>query len=421
MGLFNRLISKLKDRGGSLSDRVVEGIDMMGGMPRDMMPRRGSGIMDGMRNRRFFDRFRNKRPRPRPIRSIDKMPVMLEEDVKIDFPDPMAGQPLPPGEPMPLPEPMPIGRPIKRPMPVMLEPPIRGGNDFLPKPSIEPIMRPMPLPEPEPMDPNFGLPFDISLLRPEDRRRFLARQPNMENQLLPPDTKPILRPDLGQMPVKRPRFNEGGIASMQEILGESGRTLSNRDKMLLGTDIATSRFGPDGVNIPLTQRNAPVLNLLDLIIEESQKNYLNEMQNLKNQIEKLRAGADSVENETEAQILESKMEDLRMQKYRGETDASEAQVIKRILSGGGMFGPSEQDINRAKKLIEKYPYLLNQGMPMQDSIPMQDSSNPSVLPQMSEGGAIKLSEQSVEFMPGTDIGIMLDEMSGLKKKAQMMS
>jgi len=415
MGLFNRLISKLKDRGGSLSDRVVGGLDMMGGMPRDMMPNRGSGIMEGMRNRRFFDRFRNKRPRPRPIRSIDKMPVMLEEDVKIALPDPMAGQPLPPGEPMPLPEPMPIGRPIKRPMPVMLEPPIRGGNDFLPKPSIEPIMRPMPLPEPEPMDPNFGLPFDISLLRPEDRRRFLARQPSMENQLLPPDTKPILRPDLGQMPVKRPRFNEGGIASMQEILGESGRTLSNRDKMLLGTDIATSRFGPDGVNIPLTQRNAPVLNLLDLIIEESQKNYLNEMQNLKNQIEKLRAGADSVENETEAQILESKMEDLRMQKYRGETDASEAQVIKRILSGGGMFGPSEQDINRAKKLIEKYPYLLNQGMPM------QDSSNPSVLPQMSEGGAIKLSEQSVEFMPGTDIGIMLDEMSGLKKKAQMMS
>ena len=204
MGLFNRLISKLKDRGGSLSDRVVEGIDMMGGMPRDMMPRRGSGIMDGMRNRRFFDRFRNKRPRPRPIRSIDKMPVMLEEDVKIDFPDPMAGQPLPPGEPMPLPEPMPIGRPIKRPMPVMLEPPIRGGNDFLPKPSIEPIMRPMPLPEPEPMDPNFGLPFDISLLRPEDRRRFLARQPSMANQLLPPDTKPILRPDLGQMPQTHP-------------------------------------------------------------------------------------------------------------------------------------------------------------------------------------------------------------------------
>ena len=40
---------------------------------------------------------------------------------------------------------------------------------------------------------------------------------------------------------------------------------------------------------------------------------------------------------------------------------------------------------------------------------------------MEEGGAVKLTEQSVEFMPGTDIGMMLDDLSDLKKKAQMMS
>ena len=43
----------------------------------------------------------------------------------------------------------------------------------------------------------------------------------------------------------------------------------------LGRDIATSSFGPEGVDIPLSKRNAPVLNLLDLIIQESRKNYLN--------------------------------------------------------------------------------------------------------------------------------------------------
>ena len=40
---------------------------------------------------------------------------------------------------------------------------------------------------------------------------------------------------------------------------------------------------------------------------------------------------------------------------------------------------------------------------------------------MEQGGAVKLSEQQVEFMPGTDIGMMLDDLSDLKKKAQMMS
>ena len=39
---------------------------------------------------------------------------------------------------------------------------------------------------------------------------------------------------------------------------------------------------------------------------------------------------------------------------------------------------------------------------------------------MEQGGTVKLSEQSDEFMPGTDIGMMLDDLSDLKKKAQMM-
>jgi len=327
--IFGKMLNRLKERRGSLSDRVVEGIDMMGGMPRDMMPNRGSGIMEGMRNRRFFDRFRNRRPRPRPIRSIDKMPVMLEEDVRMDngmmppiidsdkmpvmleedvkiaSPDPMAGQPLPPGEPM-------------------------------------------PLPEPEPMDPNFGLPFDISLLRPEDRRRFLARQPSMENQLLPPDTRPILRPDL--MPVKRSRFNEGGIASMKNILGESGRTLSNKD-MMLASQMMTDQV--DNLqNYP--RRSAEML--IDELYQVLDSNNPEMLENSVFLVDRLRETASTPDEVAQAQFIE------RMFKERG-------------------FD----------------------------------------MPQMSEGGAIKLSEQSVEFMPGTDIGIMLDEMSGLKKKAQMMS
>jgi len=173
----------------------------------------------------------------------------------------------------------------------------------------------------------------------------------------------------------------------------------------LGRDIATSRFGPEGVDIPLSQRNAPVLNVLDLIIQESQKNYSNEMQNLKNQIEKLRAEPFSVANETQAQLLEKRISDLMYQNYRGETDASEAMVIKRILSGGGMFAPSEQDIDRANRLIDKYSYLLNQGSPM------PDFNNPGALPAMKKGGeveGVRYSQQSIEFLPADELNISED-------------
>ena len=354
--IFGKMLNRLKERRGSLSDRVVEGIDMMGGMPRDMMPNRGSGIMEGMRNRRFFDRFRNRRPRPRPIRSIDKMPVMLEEDVRMDngmmppiidsdkmpvmleedvkiaSPDPMAGQPLPPGEPM-------------------------------------------PLPEPEPMDPNFGLPFDISLLRPEDRRRFLARQPSMENQLLPPDTRPILRPDL--MPVKRSRFNEGGIASMKNILGESGRTLSNRDKMLART---LSNINMENI---LGESGRTLSNKDMMLASQMMTDQVDNLQNYpRRSAEMLIDELYQVLDSNNPEMLENSvfLVDRLRETASTPDEVAQAQFIERMFKERGFD-----------------------------------------MPQMSEGGAIKLSEQSVEFMPGTDIGIMLDEMSGLKKKAQMMS
>jgi hypothetical protein len=173
----------------------------------------------------------------------------------------------------------------------------------------------------------------------------------------------------------------------------------------LGRDIATSRFGPEGVDIPLSQRNAPVLNLLDAIIQESRKNYLNEMGNLKNQIEKLRAEPFSVEKETQAQLLEKQRSDLMYQNYRGNTDASEALFLKSILSGGGMFPLSEREIDRANRLIDKYSYLLNQGSPM------PDFNNPGALPAMKRGGeveGVRYSQQSIEFLPADELNISED-------------
>jgi hypothetical protein len=47
---------------------------------------------------------------------------------------------------------------------------IRGGNDFLPKPPVEPIMRPMPMPMPGsmiggPSRDRFGMPIDQGPIR----------------------------------------------------------------------------------------------------------------------------------------------------------------------------------------------------------------------------------------------------------------
>jgi hypothetical protein len=334
--------------------------------------------------------------------------------------------------------PMPIGRPIKKPMPVLQEPqpidmpirldPIRGG--FLPpRTRPMPIERPMPMPITQPiapidLPPSKGINLkelkglgqmtgdeaigravpkmpDISLLRPEDRRRFLQNRP-----IARPEMPVMMLPDIEvgqQLPPPMPSvdmqmdelepiesFAEGGVVEdqMPEIPDED---------LPLGRDIATSRFGPEGVDIPLSQRNAPVLNVLDLIIQESQKNYSNEMQNLKNQIEKLRAGPFSVANETQAQLLEKQISDLRSKNYYGETDYREAAKLKRILSGRDRFTVSDYDSDRAQQLIDKYSYLLNQGSPM------PDFNNPGALPQMAEGGFLgvggaKSAEQAARHL-----------------------
>tara|TARA_R100001086_G_scaffold199863_1_gene116065 strand:- start:339 stop:1898 length:1560 start_codon:yes stop_codon:yes gene_type:complete len=173
----------------------------------------------------------------------------------------------------------------------------------------------------------------------------------------------------------------------------------------LGRDIATSRFGPEGVDIPLSQRNAPVLNLLDAIIQESRKNYLNEMENLNSRIARKKASATNEKDLIDVKMLENQRERLRFANFRGQTDASEAMVIKRILSGGGMFAPSEQDIDRANRLIDKYSYLLNQGSPM------PDFNNPGALPAMKKGGeveGVRYSQQSIEFLPADELNISED-------------
>ena len=371
MGVIGRILGNLKSRGGSFTDRM---------------------------SARAFDmdnRFRNSNDM-RERMPLPNMPIIDEGIIS----SPVRGGLPPRGRFLP---------PRRRPMPILQEPinPIRGGNDFLPRPPIEPIMRPMPMPITQPIPPSKGINLkelkglgqmtgdeaigrkvpkmpDISLLRPEDRRRFLQNRP-----IARPEMPVMMLPDIEvgqQLPPPMPSvdmqmdelepiesFATGGVVEdqMPEIPDED---------LPLGRDIATSRYGPEGVDIPLSQRNAPILNVLDLIIQESQKNYSNEMQNLKNQIEKLRAGPFSVANETQAQLLEKQIADLRSKNYRGETDDQKAVLLKRVLSGTPGFSVYQYDIDRAQELIDKYSYLLNQGSPM------PDFNNPGALPQMAEGG-----------------------------------
>ena len=371
MGVIGRILGNLKSRGGSFTDRM---------------------------SARAFDmdnRFRNSNDM-RERMPLPNMPIIDEGIIS----SPVRGGLPPRGRFLP---------PRRRPMPILQEPinPIRGGNDFLPRPPIEPIMRPMPMPITQPIPPSKGINLkelkglgqmtgdeaigravpkmpDISLLRPEDRRRFLQNRP-----IARPEMPVMMLPDIEvgqQLPPPMPSvdmqmdelepiesFATGGVVEdqMPEIPDED---------LPLGRDIATSRYGPEGVDIPLSQRNAPILNVLDLIIQESQKNYSNEMQNLENQIEKLRTGPFSVANETQAQLLEKQIADLRLKEYRGETDDREAALLKRVLSGTPGFSVYQYDIDRAQELIDKYSYLLNQGSPM------PDFNNPGALPQMAEGG-----------------------------------
>mgnify|MGYP003147463828 CR=1 FL=1 len=235
MGIIGRILGNLKNKGGSLTDRMSarafdmdnrfrNSNDMMERMPLPNMPTIDKGIFS------------------KPIKS-QPLPIMGALPPGRIMPMPIGG--LPPRGPMP----MPIGRPIKRPMPVMLEPPIRGGNDFLPKPPIEPIMRPMPMPITQPIAPIKGINLkelkrlgqmtgdeaigrkvpkmpDINLLRPEDRRRFLQNRP-----IARPEMPVMMLPDIEvgqQLPPPMPSvdmqvdelepiesFAEGGVVEDQ--------------------------------------------------------------------------------------------------------------------------------------------------------------------------------------------------------------
>ena len=395
MGVIGRILGNLKSRGGSFTDRMSarafdmdnrfrNSNDMRERMPLPNMPRIDEGIISS------------------PVQPAPPFQIRPIIDQGV-IPPPRGGFLPPKRGPIPiLQEP----QPIKKPMPIRLDP-VRGGNDFLPGAPVESIMRPMPMPITQPIAPIKGINLkelkglglmtgdeaigrkvpkmpDTSLLRPEDRRRFLQNRP-----IASPEMPVMMLPDIEvgqQLPPPMPSvdmqmdelepiesFAGGGVVEdqMPEIPDED---------LPLGRDIATSSFGPEGVDIPLSKRNAPVLNLLDLIIQESRKNYLNELGNLKNQIKKLRTEPFSVANETQAQLLEKQRSDLMYQNYRGNNDSSEAIFLKSILSGSGMFPLSEREIDRANRLIDKYSYLLNQGSPM------PDFNNPGALPQMAEGG-----------------------------------
>jgi hypothetical protein len=408
--IFGKLLNRIKEKRGSLSDRVVEGLDMMGGMPRDMMPRRGSGIMDGMRNRRFFDRFRNRpRPRPRPIRPIDEMPVSLLPRVELGQgtvpgflpPDPEMMRPDP-GRAFPGFKDLPVDDGMMGKMPVE--------EEFLFK---KPINQPMPMPIRE-LKPVKPLP-DINLLRPEDRRRFLEKRPIREQMpvMLEPDIEvgeqlppPELSPEAIAEGIKRPRmlpgmrgFSEGGIASMgmqevsdllkrkrAQLAAAEERRVSDRD--LLGRTISDE----DVLKTPMTPAEGRKAFEDDILMQAQLDDKLGRLINLG--LTPFSANLALRENLDPISAL--------------------MRVIKNPESNAAMRKIAEEsgvsEMEAAFNLVHNAALEMNPG-----SLFGQD------MPQMSEGGAVKLTEQSVEFMPGTDIGMMLDDLSDVKKKAQMMS
>lgn len=213
MGVIGRILGNLKSRGGSFTDRM---------------------------SARAFDmdnRFRNSNDM-RERMPLPNMPIIDEGIIS----SPVRGGLPPRGRFLP---------PRRRPMPILQEPinPIRGGNDFLPRPPIEPIMRPMPMPITQPIPPSKGINLkelkglgqmtgdeaigrkvpkmpDISLLRPEDRRRFLQNRP-----IARPEMPVMMLPDIEvgqQLPPPMPSvdmqmdelepiesFAEGGVVEDQ--------------------------------------------------------------------------------------------------------------------------------------------------------------------------------------------------------------
>lgn len=553
--IFGKLLNRLKQKRGSLSDRVVEGLDVMGGMPRDMMPRRGSGIMDGMRNRRFFDRFRN---RIRPIRPIDEMPVSLLPRVElgqgtvpgfqppdlemmrpdpgrafpgfkdrpieipdIQPPDPTGGKQLPSGERMVLPEPeiMPIESPVKE---------------------LKPV-RPLP---------------DLSLLRPEDRRRFLENRPMREQMpvMLLPDVEvgeqlppPELSPEAIAGGIQRPRmlpgmrgFSEGGIASLlddpmtkriYENLIKQGYSVQEAQRLVQQIAQRNLNIGNVKPNLPITDKMAKSITqfdrMKDLGFEKARKlgeyagmskdeqvksivdGIKKDFRTLSDEEFKRKTGLDkSLLRDPDAAKKVLSRENLRTVARGLATNPfkmTPAGLAGTIVGGAalGLLEPEsgmrldplgfalEQAPQVAGKVASKGARILGplkeladdfaeyQPLPGESGVDLpeffkyipdpqqginfmlgrpQDTrsfklalreaeergentfmfegkmyqivDDPTGLRKtgveiepegMEQGGAVKLSEQSVEFMPGTDIGMMLDDLSDLKKKAQMMS
>ena len=553
--IFGKLLNRLKQKRGSLSDRVVEGLDVMGGMPRDMMPRRGSGIMDGMRNRRFFDRFRN---RISPIRPIDEMPVSLLPRVElgqgtvpgfqppdlemmrpdpgrafpgfkdrpieipdIQPPDPTGGKQLPSGERMVLPEPeiMPIESPVKE---------------------LKPV-RPLP---------------DLSLLRPEDRRRFLENRPMREQMpvMLLPDVEvgeqlppPELSPEAIAGGIQRPRmlpgmrgFSEGGIASLlddpmtkriYENLIKQGYSVQEAQRLVQQIAQRNLNIGNVKPNLPITDKMAKSITqfdrMKDLGFEKARKlgeyagmskdeqvksivdGIKKDFRTLSDEEFKRKTGLDkSLLRDPDAAKKVLSRENLRTVARGLATNPfkmTPAGLAGTIVGGAalGLLEPEsgmrldplgfalEQAPQVAGKVASKGARILGplkeladdfaeyQPLPGESGVDLpeffkyipdpqqginfmlgrpQDTrsfklalreaeergentfmfegkmyqivDDPTGLRKtgveiepdgMEQGGAVKLSEQSVEFMPGTDIGMMLDDLSDLKKKAQMMS
>ena len=549
--IFGKLLNRLKQKRGSLSDRVVEGLDVMGGMPRDMMPRRGSGIMDGMRNRRFFDRFRN---RIRPIRPIDEMPVSLLPRVEL-------GQGTVPGFQPPVPEMMRPDpgrafpgfkdRPIE--IPDIQPPDPTGGKQLpsgermvLPEPEIMAIESPVK--ELKPVRP---LP-DLSLLRPEDRRRFLENRPMREQMpvMLLPDVEvgeqlppPELSPEAIAGGIQRPRmlpgmrgFSEGGIASLlddpmtkriYENLIKQGYSVQEAQRLVQQIAQRNLNIGNVKPNLPITDKMAKSITqfdrMKDLGFEKARKlgeyagmskdeqvksivdGIKKDFRTLSDEEFKRKTGLDkSLLRDPDAAKKVLSRENLRTVARGLATNPfkmTPAGLAGTIVGGAalGLLEPeSGMRLDPLGFALEQAPQVASKGarilgplkeladdfaeyqpLPGESGVDLpeffkyipdpqqginfmlgrpQDTrsfklalreaeergentfmfegkmyqivDDPTGLRKtgveiepdgMEQGGAVKLSEQSVEFMPGTDIGMMLDDLSDLKKKAQMMS
>ena len=553
--IFGKLLNRLKQKRGSLSDRVVEGLDVMGGMPRDMMPRRGSGIMDGMRNRRFFDRFRN---RIRPIRPIDEMPVSLLPRVELGQgtvpgflpPDPEMMRPDP-GRAFPGFKDRPIEIPdIQPPDPTGGKQLPSGERMVLPEPEIMPIESPVK--ELKPVRP---LP-DLSLLRPEDRRRFLENRPMREQMpgMLLPDVEvgeqlppPELSPEAIAGGIQRPRmlpgmrgFSEGGIASLlddpmtkriYENLIKQGYSVQEAQRLVQQIAQRNLNIGNVKPNLPITDKMAKSITqfdrMKDLGFEKARKlgeyagmskdeqvksivdGIKKDFRTLSDEEFKRKTGLDkSLLRDPDAAKKVLSRENLRTVARGLATNPfkmTPAGLAGTIVGGAalGLLEPEsgmrldplgfalEQAPQVAGKVASKGARILDplkeladdfaeyQPLPGESGVDLpeffkyipdpqqginfmlgrpQDTrsfklalreaeergentfmfegkmyqivDDPTGLRKtgveiepegMEQGGAVKLSEQSVEFMPGTDIGMMLDDLSEVKKKAQMMS